>query len=289
MKIVTDSAAEITHVEMQTWGISVVPLFIAFPTEEVAAGDIDPDEFYNRLRAMEPQIPTTAQPSVGMFLDRYRQLATAGEEILSIHISSGLSGTINTARLAAQQLPDAKITVVDTLTLSAAERFSVLTAAMASKQGWPVHKIVERLSAIQQAERIAFTLETLDYLARGGRIGRVQALAGSLLKLKPVITVEKTDGKYNTLGRGRTMQQTMTTIVDYFVTTFGTSTPLWITLMHGQLPDKAAIFEGMLKAKLKVARLDVRRVSPVLGVHTGPGVVGASAMPIELVSDLLDA
>lgn len=288
MKIVTDSAAEITREEMQAWGIHVVPLFIEFPDEEIAAGDIDPDEFYNRLRAMEPQIPTTAQPSVGMFLDTYRQLTATGEELLSIHISSGLSGTVNTARLASQQLSEAKITVVDTLTLSAAERFSVLVAAMAIKKGWPSHKIMERLTTIQKSEDIAFTLETLDYLARGGRIGRVQALAGSLLKLKPVISVEKTDGKYNTLGKGRTMQQTMKTIVDYFVTKFGTNMPLWITLMHGQIPDKAVIFEELLKSRLKVARLDVRRVSPVLGVHTGPSVVGAGVMPIELVGDLLD-
>lgn len=289
MKIVTDSAAEITREEMQTWGIHVVPLFIGFPNEEVAAGNLDPDDFYNRLRAMVPQIPTTAQPSVGMFLDTYRQLSASGEEILSIHISSGLSGTANTARLAAQQMPEAKITVVDTLTLSAAERFFVLAAAMAIKKGWSADKIVERLGAIQMAQEIAFTLETLEYLARGGRIGRVQALAGSLLKLKPVISVEKTDGKYNTLGRGRTLQQTMTTVVDYFVAKYGTSIPLWITLMDGQIPDKAAIFEGMLKSRLKVARLDLRRVSPVLGVHTGPGVVGAGVMPIELIDDLLDS
>ena len=288
MKIVTDSAAEITHDEMKAWDIHVVPLLIEFPGEEIASDDLSPDDFYNRLRAMVPQVPTTTQPSVGMFVDTYQSLVDAREELLSIHISTGLSGTANTARAASQQVPGSKITVVDTLTLSASERFCVLIAAMAAKKGWPCARIVERLEAIRTEGDIAFTLETLDYLARGGRIGRVQALAGSLLKLKPIITVEKTDGKYNTLGRGRTLQQTMAMIVDHFVAKFG-STPVWITLMHGQIPDTATIFESMLRAKLKVVRLDIRRVSPVLGVHTGPGVVGAGLIPMRLAEDLLDS
>ncbi|HVO43376.1 MAG TPA: DegV family protein [Aggregatilineales bacterium] len=289
MRIVTDSAAEITPEEIQRWGIQVVPLLIEFPGEEIPASALAPDEFYDRLRAMEPLIPTTAQPSVGMLVDVYRRLAAEGEEILSIHISSGLSGTANAARTASRQVPDAVITVVDTLTLSAAQRIPVLAAAMAVKKGWTVDKIVERLSAIHAASEIAFTLETLDYLARGGRIGRVQALAGSLLKVKPIITVEKSDGKYSTLGKRRTLQQTMTAIVDFFAAKFGTSTPLWITLMHGQISEKAELLATMLKSKLNVARLDIRRVSPALGVHTGPAVVGAGVVPIELVADLLDA
>ena len=288
MQIVTDSAAEITKDEIQAWAIHVVPLLIEFPGEEIASDDLSPDDFYNRLRAMVPQIPTTTQPSVGMFVDTYRPLVEAGEELLSIHISTGLSGTANTARAASQQVSASRITVIDTLTLSASQRFCVLIAAMAAKKGWPSPKIIERLEAVRTAGDIVFTLETLDYLARGGRIGRVQALAGSILKLKPIITVEKTDGKYNTLGRGRTLPQTMTMIADHFTAKFG-STPLWITLMHGQIPDSAKTFEEMLRAKLNVARLEIRRVSPVLGVHTGPGVVGAGVIPMSLAEDLFEA
>ena len=288
MKIVTDSAAEITDEEIKAWDIHVVPLLIEFPGEEIASDDLSADDFYNRLRAMVPQVPTTTQPSIGMFVDTYQPLVEAGEELISIHISTGLSGTAQTARAASLQVSGSRITVVDTLTLSASERFCVLIAAMAAKKGWSCPQIVKRLDAIHTQSDIAFTLDTLDYLARGGRIGRVQALAGSILKLKPIITVEKNDGKYSTLGRGRTLQQTMATIVDHFLLKFG-SAPVWITLMHGQSPDAASIFESMLRAKLNVARLDIRRVSPVLGVHTGPGVVGAGVIPMTLVEDLLDA
>ncbi len=287
MKLLTDCAADLAPDEITCWGIDVLPLFIQFPGEEVDSTKITPDEFYNRLRAMVPQVPTTAQPSIGMITDAYKRLTASGEEVLSIHISSGLSGTVLTAAAAAKELPDAKISVVDTMTLSPGERFQVLTAAMAAKKGWPTSKILERLDAVRAATQIAFTLETLDYLARGGRIGRVQAIASTILKIKPIITVEKADGKYSTLGKGRTVQQTMSMMVEHFVKVLGDK-PVWVNVVHGQYAEKAETFADMLKSALKVKRLDILRISPVLGVHTGPGVVGAGIVPMELIEDLQD-
>ncbi len=285
MKIVTDSGADIPIDEAKALGIDVAPLFIQFPEGEIASSEISHDAFYDRLAAMAPQVPTTAQPSAGIFAEIYRQLA--GEEILSIHISSGLSGTIQSARLGAQEGTDTAVTLIDSLTLSGGQRFQVLAAAWAAHAGWPNEAIVTRLAEIRANTEVIYTLETLEYLARGGRIGRVQALAGSLLKIKPVIKVDKADGKYSTVGKGRTLTSTMTSIVDYLLAEYGSEKPLWVSVLHGKVPDKAETLAKMLKERLSVARQEVLRISPVLGVHTGPGIVGTAVVPMHLFADLL--
>lgn len=285
MQIVTDSAADLTHDEIAQYNLKIVPLMINFQNEEVAASDITPDAFYDRLKAMVPQVPTTSQPSVGDFLKLYEPAAAAGEDILSIHVSSGLSGTYNTAGIAARELKQGKVTTIDTMTLSCGQRFQVLAAAMAIKKGWSVEKIGERLAEMRKHTEVIYTLETLDYLARGGRIGRVQALAGSLLSIKPVIRVED-DGKYGTFSRGRTIAQTIGTISTHLATRYGQK-PVWVAVLHGKFQDKADILAAELRSKMNIAKMDVLRISPVLGVHTGPGIVGACVVPMELFSDLM--
>lgn len=286
MKIVTDSAADLSPQEIADWGIQVVPLFIQFPNnEEVAAADIAPDVFYDRLRSIAPQVPTTSQPSPGEFMKLYRQ-AAEGEEVLSLHVSSGLSGTYNAATLAVQQVPEAKVTVVDTQTLSPSQRFQVLAAAQAAKAGWTVPQILERLSAIRAVSEAIFTLETLEYLVRGGRIGRVQALAGSILQIKPIIHVDKADGKYSTIGRARTMNHAISAIATHLEKQYDRQTPVWATVIHGQAAERAEQMAEIVKERLNIAKLDVIRISPVLGVHTGPGVVGVGVVPASLFEGL---
>ena len=295
MKIVTDSGADLPPTEAQALDITVAPLFIQFPEGEVDSSAITHDAFYDRLAAMRPQIPTTAQPSAGIFADLYRQLAEKGEEILSVHISSGLSGTLQSAQLGMKEVADtaaltllsASVTLIDSLTLSGGQRFQVLAAAWAAKAGWSKEAIAERLDQIREKTEVIYTLETLEYLARGGRIGRVQALAGSLLKIKPVIKVDKTDGKYSTVSKGRTLTKAMTGIVDYLVEQYGSETPLWVSVLHGKVPDKAEALAEMVKSRLSVGKLEVLRISPVLGVHTGPGIVGTAVMPLSLVDGIV--
>src|SRR5512141_641236 len=222
MKIVTDCAADIPADELKRLDIIQAPLFIHFPEGEVNSADISADEFYDRLEAMRPAIPTTAQPSGGMFAELYRRVERAEEQILSIHISSGLSGTLNAARQAVDVLGrQAQIKLWDTLTLSGGERFQVLAAAMASKAGWTLQAIQDRMAKIRESTEIVYTLETLEYLARGGRIGRVKALAGALLNLKPIIRVEHSDGKYSTVTSARTMPKAIGSISDHLHGMFG--------------------------------------------------------------------
>ena len=287
MKIVTDCAADMQPQEMADLDIVQEPLFIQFPEGEVSALDISADDFYNRLEAMRPAIPTTAQPSSGMFEELYRKLAETSKNIFSIHISSGLSGTINSARMGGEQAQDvAEVSCWDTMTLSGGERFQVLAAALANKAGWSMEKTQERLTEIRANTETIYTLETLEYLARGGRIGRVQALMGSLLKLKPVINVSHTDGKYSTVTKARTIPAALDALTDYLLQIYS-KTPLWVNILHGRFQHGANMLSELTEKRLNVVKMEMSRISPVLGVHTGPGIVGAAVLPMKLMEDLL--
>ena len=286
MKIVTDCAADLSAEELEQLEVTQAPLFIQFREGEVNAADISADEFYNRLEAMRPSIPTTAQPSSGIFAELYRKLAEKEKEIFSIHISSGLSGTINSARAGGEQVKsEAHVNYWDTLTLSGGQRFQVMAAALGFRANWALHIIQERLEKIREKTEVIYTLDTLEYLARGGRIGRVKAMAGALLNLKPVIRVDA-DGKYSTVSTGRTLGKSITAIKEHLFNRYA-QTPLWVTILHGRFAEKADILANELKLKLNIARFEVIRISPVLGVHTGPGIVGAAVVPMELMEDLV--
>lgn len=286
MKIVTDCAADLPRQELEDLGITEAPLFIQFPGGEINSADLTPDEFYNRLEAMKPALPTTSLPSEGIFNTIFSKLAETSKEILTIHISSGLSGTFMAARNGGERIKDAVVTAVDSMTLSGGERFQVLAAAWAAKAGWSIKSILERLNKIRENTEVIYTLETLDYLARGGRIGRVEALAGSLLKIKPVIRVDRKDGKYSTVGKNRTVAQSLQTISDHLSSMYGTA-PVWATVLHGRLQESANSLSKLLQENLNIRKLEVLRISPVLGVHTGPGIVGVSVLPMNLVEDLI--
>lgn len=286
MKIVTDCAADMSGEELERLNVTQAPLFIQFPEGEINSAAISADDFYNRLEAMRPAIPTTAQPSGGIFAELYRKIAETDKEILSIHISSGLSGTLNSARDGGEQVkPEAHVSYWDTLTLSGGQRFQVMAAALGTKANWTLQAIQERLEKIREKTEVIYTLDTLDYLARGGRIGRVKALAGALLNLKPVIRVDQ-DGKYSTVTTARTLGKSIHAIAEHLFQKYA-KTPVWVTVLHGRFAEKADMLANELKAKLNIARLEVNRISPVLGVHTGPGIVGAAVMPMELMEDLL--
>jgi DegV family protein with EDD domain len=182
--------------------------------------------------------------------------------------------------------PEVEVTSWDTLTLSGGERFQVMAAALAARSGWALQAILERLEEIRANTEVVFTLETVEYLARGGRIGRVQALAGMLLAIKPVIRVDHADGKYSTVAKIRTVPRGLATITDHLHGMYA-DTPLWVTVLHGRFAEQAEALAGQLDERLNVAKAEIMRISPVLGVHTGPGVVGAAVVPMWLMEDLV--
>lgn len=287
MKIVTDCAADMPASELEELDIVLAPLFIQFPEGEVNSADISADDFYNRLEAMRPAVPTTAQPSSGLFEELYRKLAETSKEIFSIHVSSGLSGTLNSAQVGGEQAKDAaSVHFWDTMTLSGGQRFQVLAAALGQRAGWTMEKIQERMTAIREQTEVIYTLETLEYLARGGRIGRVQALLGSVLKLKPIIHVSHEDGKYSTVSKARTIPAAIESLTDYLVGVYK-KTPVWVNVLHGRFQQGAEMLSEMAEERLNVAKLEINRISPVLGVHTGPGIVGCAVVPMKLMEDLI--
>ncbi len=286
MRIVTDCAADLQKEEVASLGIEVAPLFIQFPEGEVSSNDITPDVFYRRLKDLAPHIPTTSQPSTGIFSSIYQKLVDLGEDVISVHISSGLSGTLQSARQGAAHIPGKLIDMVDSLTLSGGERFQVLAAALAARAGRSKEFILDRLSMIRSKTEVVYTLETLEYLQRGGRIGRVQALAGALLHIKPIIHVDKSDGKNSTIGKERTIPKALDGIVNYIARIYGQEIPLWVSVLHGEYADQANALTQLARQKLNIAKLEILRISPVLGVHTGPGIVGLAVVPIQLMEDL---
>jgi DegV family protein with EDD domain len=160
-----------------------------------------------------------------------------------------------------------------------------MAAALASSANWALHSIQERLEKIREKTEVIYTLDTLEYLARGGRIGRVKAIAGALLNLKPVIRVDA-DGKYSTVTTGRTLSKSMNAIAEHLHQKYAHA-PVWVTVLHGRFAEKAEILANELKTKLNIQKLEIVRISPVLGVHTGPGIVGAAVVPMELMEDLV--
>lgn len=285
MKIVTDSAVDLPEEMFAQLGIERMPLLISFGKEMLRSGiDIGPEEFYRRLAASGDTLPTTSQPSPGEFVELYRKVGATDRDILSIHISSGLSGTLNSAVQGAKQCPELNITHVDTKTLSAAEGFQIVAAAQGIRRGWPLAQILERIKQVAEQTEIFFTLDTLHYLQKGGRIGRVQAMAGALLNLKPVITVDKGPGTYITVAKGRSMIKSVTLIAEQVYEKMK-QIPAWVHVLHTNSPDMARQLADLIREKMPDAKITVGQIVPVLGVHTGPGCVGAVCGPADVLAE----
>jgi DegV family protein with EDD domain len=282
MKIVTDSAVDLPEGMFAQYGIEHMPLLISFGDESLRSGiDIGPEEFYRRLAA-STELPTTSQPSVGEFVELYRRVGQSDKDILSIHVSSGLSGTINSARLAAEQCSDLNITVVDSKTLSGAQGFQLVAAAQAIRRGLPLDQVLARIQQVADQTEIFYTLDTLHYLEKGGRIGRVQALAGSLLHLKPVITVDKGPGNYVRAGSTRSLSKSMLMIADLIYDKVK-NYPAWVHVLHSNTPPHARELAELVTARLPSAKITTGQIVPVLGVHVGPGCVGAVCGPADIL------
>ncbi len=285
MKIVTDSAVDLPEEMFARYGVERMPLLINFGTQSLRSGiDIQPEEFYRRLAANHDNLPTTSQPSVGDFVDLYRRVGQTDHDIVSVQISSGLSGTLNAAAQAAKQCPELNITLIDTKTLSAAEGFQLVAAAQAIRRGWSLDKLKQRVKEVADQTEIFFTLDTLYFLQKGGRIGRVQAIAGSLLNLKPVITVDKGPGTYVRAGSARSISKALNIITE-LVKDKMKERPAWVHVLHTNAMEAAQSLSAQISACLPAACITFGQIVPVLGVHTGPGCVGAVCGPLDVLEE----
>jgi DegV family protein with EDD domain len=288
MKIVTDSGIDLLFPpeRLAELDIHVVPLVVTLDGQSFRENvDIQSDEFY-RLLAATDSLPTTSQPSVGDFAELYRQLAASDPDILSIHITSGLSGTLNAAQAAAKLVPEANITFVDTKTLSAAAGWQVEAAARALKASWPIKQVLALLERIGAASDSAYTLQELKYLIHGGRISHMKGLIASVLNLKPLIGVEKVNGTYVQLGQERSFKGAIKGLVDRIAERYAPGSALRVQVLHSQNPQGAAMLRELVDQRFDCTWLPVGPMSLVLGAHTGPSMVGVAYAPAAAFADI---
>jgi DegV family protein with EDD domain len=278
MKIVTDSGTDIglTMEERAELNIHVVPLVVSLDGKSYREElDITAEAFYPLLEA-SGNLPTTSQPSAGDFAEKYRDLAKSDPEILSIHMTAGLSGTFNSAQAGAEMVPEAKITLVNTKTLSAAAGWQVKAAARAVKAGWTLDKILPMLQKISDASESIYTLEELKYLIHGGRISHMKGLIASLLNIKPMIGVEKVNGTYVQKGQARTFKGAVKGLVDQMLQIHPEGTDLQVQVLHAFNPEGGTLLREMINQRFKCHWLPMGPMSLVLGAHTGRSMVGVA-------------
>jgi DegV family protein with EDD domain len=288
MHIVTDSGTDVwlSSKERADLGIHIVPLVVTLDDKSYLEGvDIEPEAFYPLLEASDG-LPTTSQPSAGDFAELYRRLAITDPDILSIHITSGLSGTFNSAVAGAELVPEANITHVDTKTLSGAAGWQVVAAARALKGGWEIERVLALIKRIGDASESIYTLNELKYLIHGGRISHMKGLIASVLNLKPMIGVEKVGGTYIQLGQQRTFKRAVAGLVNRIANEHAPGSALRVQVLHSLNPEGAAMLRELVDQRFDCTWLPVGPMSLVLGAHTGPSMVGVAYAPLATFAEV---
>jgi DegV family protein with EDD domain len=273
--IVTDSTADLSPELAAERGITVVPLTVSVDGRSYLDGvEITAAEFY-ALLARSGGMATTSQPSPGRFAEVYERLLGDHSEVVSLHISSRLSGTYAAAAQAAEMVGAGRVTVVDTGQASMPLALLVLAASGMAAEGDRASVILQRLRPIQDAMRVYFMVGTLEYLRRGGRIGRASALLGSVLQIKPVLTI--TDGQVAPLERVRTQEKALSRVIELARQGEGRVCAL---VGHAAAEEPARRIADALDPVAET--LILAPLGPVVGAHAGPGTVGVGCYPAEL-------
>ncbi|MFQ6057860.1 MAG: DegV family protein [Anaerolineae bacterium] len=273
VRVVTDSLANIPSEIVQELGITVVPTNVHFGQEVYRDGiDLTSEEFYAKLTQSET-LPTTSQPSVGAFEEVYRRLGRETKQIISLHIPAAVSGTLNSAYTAAQALPELEIAIIDSTQISMALGWLVIAAARAAHQGKGLDEIVALAQEMIPRLRLLAVLDTLEYAHRGGRIGKAQALMGTLLQVKPILQV--LDSEVLPVENVRTKRKALQRLVEMIAH----MAPLEeAAIIHTHDPGLAQRVREMLAPIHPVDRIPIAEAGPVLGAHAGPGAVGVACV-----------
>jgi DegV family protein with EDD domain len=275
IKIVTDSTAYLPETTIRRHDVRVVPLYVHFGEEAFKEGvDLSNEEFYARLKTA-PALPTTSQPSAGEFHAVFKELSDAGHEIIALTISSKLSGTWNSAMAAKEMLPEAKISVVDTLSTSVGLELLVNAALEAEVAGATRQEVVDLIEEKKAGTPVLFVVDTLEYLAKGGRIGNARAFLGTLLSVKPILILQ--DGAIEPLEQVRSKRKAQARMVELIVERIGEKgANAKVAFTNALAVDEAKSLSKELQARLGCEEPIVSNLGPVIGTHTGPGMVGAA-------------
>jgi DegV family protein with EDD domain len=282
--VVTDTTAYLPDELIAEHGIHRVSLYVTVdgvqrPESEIAATDYD--DFYERLRRSEGGA-TTSQPSVGDFLSVYEPLLAEGKDVVSVHISSGISGTCGSANQARRQLIDGgkggeRIHILDSRTACGGQALTVLAAARAAAEGASGAEAMQAAETTRESLKLWFAVDTLEYLRQGGRIGAAQALLGSALQIKPILTIEE---EVIPIERVRTRRRAFERMVEFARERQAAGSSSYI-VQHIHDPDTARRLVDECRQVFGVDPAMVSEIGPVIGAHIGPGMLGFGAAKVE--------
>lgn len=258
--------------------VPVAPFSVTFGEETYAMHDLPREELIRRITAGNPH-PSTSQPTPQAWLEAYqRAAATGAQKIVALTISTGLSGSANAAEQA-RSLSGLDVTLVNSGSLSAPQAFVLHALKTAAERGETLETALEWAEQVREETELFFTIETLEYLQKGGRIGKVAAALGGLLNLKPVVTVEKPAGIYTTAAKARGYKGGMREIAAQITRRYGAGTPLRIGLLYGSHPEDAQDLQELIAAQHPIVWSETAPVNGSLLVHTGPRAVGVGVAP----------
>lgn len=268
--LIADSACDLPQSYIQELGIKILPLKVIYPDRQYSDRiDIQPMDVYSRMPA---EIPTTSMPNVQEIKDAMESARQEGyTHVIAITLSSGLSGTYQAMKLAAKDFDNIVIEVFDSLTLCMATGWIVLDTARNIANGLSFDKVMERLVRIQPTAKAFYVIETLEYLRKGGRIGQVAGMLGDLLNLKPIISVDS-EGKYFTYAKVRGRHKSIERLMEVIDEHVG-NRPFNLAVMHGGAKEEGEKMLSKLSKLPNIKELIFSDISPVLGVHTGPGLL----------------
>src|ERR1700742_2618327 len=275
--IVSDTCHYLPAELAQEQGIHQVSLYVHWPEGAEREADIsDYDEYYRRLGS-GGALPTTPQPSIGDFLAVYEPLLERGDEVVSVHLAGGMSGTVRAAEQARDQLGEraARVHVVDSATACGGEGLVVLAAVAGARAGADGAAVAERAREARAGLKMWFSIDTLEYLRRGGRIAGAQAWLGSALKIKPILTVES---EIPPVERVRTSRRAFERMVDLLRERAAAGADAWM-VQHIQAPEEAKELAARGTEVFGVPPRVISEIGPVIGTHVGPGLLGVGGLP----------
>ncbi|APH04702.1 DegV family protein [Bacillus weihaiensis] len=271
VRIVTDSTIDISKDILDQYDITVVPLSITIDSETYTDGiDLMADEFIKKMKSAS-ELPKSSQPPTGKFLEVYEELGRDGSSVISIHMTKGMSGTVQSAQGAAQ-MTDVDVTVVDSMFISKALSYQVIEAAQMAQKGASKKEILDRIEKIRQHTHLYVVVDTLENLVKGGRIGKGKAMIGSLLNIKPIANLE--DGVYTPVGKVRSQSQAIKFLAKQFADDIKGKTVKAVGIAHADAFDYATKLKNAILQISPNCQVDISFTSPVISTHTGPGALG---------------
>ena len=270
--VVTDSTSDLPHELAEEHGIRIIPQVLIMGTKTWRDGvDIDPPAFYELLQT-SPDFPASSQPSVADFREAFEELAKDADGIAAILVSDELSGTINSARMAKESLPDVPIEIVDTRSVSVQLGFIAIAAARAAAAGADLQTVADTARAMIGKVGVYFVVDTLEYLHRGGRIGAAARLFGTALNLKPLLAIK--DGMVHPVTKVRSRRKALATLFQLLDEELAGKEGLHMAVLHVAAPEEAARLADQLVERFHPVEMLHTECGPVVGTHAGPGTVG---------------